>query len=129
MFRKTIFSFFFLLIMLGGICFSALAETFVEGLEDIPLMQGLTQLEDENISFDVPEGAFKSIKLETKTLTQKEILTFYEESLKNLGWRKTAKNTYERENLTLHESFEREGKKLLLIFELTTKSLTKQDKN
>ncbi len=73
---------------------SAMAQVFLPGTEDIPLMKGLKNVE-ETASFDNPSERMVLIGAETR-LSEKEVLSFYRKSLSNLGWREIRSNYFER---------------------------------
>ena len=83
-------------IILGVFAFPALAQTFLPGTEDIPLMDGLTQVE-ETASFDNPAERMVLVEAQTK-LPPKKVSQFYKETLTNLGWTEKKTNTFERGN-------------------------------
>lgn len=82
---------------------------FFSSLEDIPLMDGLTELNDQTLSFDKPEGRIiESIALITPTLTQEKIIDFYAQTLPQMGWRVTTTTngaSFSRENDLLELGF------------------------
>ena len=68
--------------------FPVFAQVFLPGTEDIPLMDGLKNVE-ETASFDNPSERLLLVSAET-TIPSKKILSFYQQNLQNLGWnRKT----------------------------------------
>ena len=71
-----------------------LAQAFLPGTDDIPLMNGLTQVE-ETASFDSPAERMLLVSAQTKLSSQK-VLQFYRESLANLGWMEKEKGKFER---------------------------------
>ncbi len=62
----------------------AWAQSFLPGTEDIPLMNGLEKVE-ETASFDTPEERMVLISAESNESASR-ILTFYKQTLENLGW-------------------------------------------
>ena len=76
--------------------FPVLAQVFLPGTEDIPLMNGLQQVE-ETASFDNPDERMVLISAETN-LPPKKIFEFYQESLKNLGWGEQKIGQFKRGN-------------------------------
>ena len=63
---------------------------------DIPLMDGMTVDENEGFSFDTPAGQIMTISA-VSTSSKKEILDFYKESLKALGWQQKSDKEYHRD--------------------------------
>lgn len=64
---------------------SAFAATFIDGMEDIPLMQGLQQVKSENIAFGNEESRFIEVYLSGKVSFQ-AVEKFYMNTLPQLGW-------------------------------------------
>ena len=80
-----------------------LAAQFVPGIQDLPLMAGLTPSVEEPMVFDTPAGRI----VETTAngdLDRTEVLRFYGETLPQLGWRAQSPTIYRRDNerLRLH---------------------------
>lgn len=96
---------------------------FVEGLEDIPLPDGLTQVENGNLSFGNEEIRLIEAYLTSTKLSFENICHFYKETLPQLGWqiKKQSGNKiiFEREGENLEIS--KESPKPLVI-RLTVKS-------
>jgi len=59
---------------------------FIEGIEDVPLMSGLKQLNSETITFGNEESRFVEVLLVSPKFGFKKIEKFYKESLPQLGW-------------------------------------------
>lgn len=80
------------------------APTFIEGSEDIPLMEALVGVPDAGIVFDSPAG--RIVEAFAAGATDREaVLAFYGETLPALGW--TARG---------RDRFTREGERLSLDF-------------
>ena len=78
-------------------------------MEDIPLVPGLSELPDQTVSFDKPEGRIVESVAEIETPDAAFVKNAYEDTLPQLGWRRVSDNLYvrERESLTLaFESYE-----------------------
>lgn len=69
---------------------------FLPGTEDIPLMDGLVNVE-ETASFDNPSERMVLISAETKISAQK-IFSFYKQTLANLGWQEIKPHSFKRGN-------------------------------
>jgi len=72
----------------------AFAQSFLPGTEDIPLMKGLTQVE-ETASFDSPAERMVLISAQTSK-SKADILKFYKQTLANLGWQAKKADQFER---------------------------------
>ena len=106
-------------------CFFALPakSAFVEGLEDIPLLDGLAQVDNGSLSFGNEEIRLVESYLTSKVLSFKEVMVFYADTLPQLGWNKKQENNknilFERDGETLEISRESENP---LVIRLTVKS-------
>ncbi|MBE6449384.1 MAG: hypothetical protein E7013_01615 [Alphaproteobacteria bacterium] len=105
--------------------FDAFADSFLEGTEDVPLMNGMQYSADETFSIDNEDGRlyFSKLFIDAKN---SDILTFYRQTLPQLGWQETQDFTFEREDEILRiavvDSEYHSNKKTTVIFELITKS-------
>ncbi|MBC8240840.1 MAG: hypothetical protein H8E30_10245 [Alphaproteobacteria bacterium] len=73
---------------------------FFSGIEDFPLMPGLTELPDATLVFDSPSGRFVEAYA-TGLASPAEMARFYSSSLPQLGWRATGGASYQREGEVL----------------------------
>lgn len=83
---------------------AAAAETaFVAGLNDVPLMPGLTPL-GETLVFDKPGGRIAEAVFTSGRAGPDAVARFYADTLPQLGWRIRSPGRYARENeeLALH---------------------------
>lgn len=62
------------------------ASEFIEGLDDVPVMQGLKQMQSNNISFGNSEIRFVEAYLSGKKASFSAVVRFYKETLPQLGW-------------------------------------------
>lgn len=76
--------------LLWVLCFALTTEAkqirFIDGLEDIPLMDGLTQKLGHTVSFGNEESRFIEVYLTSTRVGFKKVESFYKESLPQLGW-------------------------------------------
>ena len=86
---------------------------FIEGLEDVPVMEGLTQLPNDAISFGNEESRLVEAVLESDTLSFKKVQEFYKSTLPQMGW---IYQGYRGSSLV----FEREGE----VIEISQESAT-----
>jgi len=85
-------------------------STYVPGTEEVPLMPGLAADEAASLVFDKPQG--RIVEAEARgAVTRHAVMAFYEESLPQLGWRRTAAKTPDT------KSYERDGERLSLDFD------------
>ena len=82
-------------ILLAGLwILPVMAQNFLPKTEDIPLMDGLTRVE-ETASFDNPAERLVLISAET-TQSPQNVTSFYKQTLTNLGWTQVAPNVFKR---------------------------------
>ena len=73
------------------------AQGFFETLPDIPLMDGLVEVEEEAFSFDKPEGRILvGAAFVDKRIDEESLLTYYQQSLPQFGWRQIDAYSYFR---------------------------------
>ena len=116
-------SLFFLLFFIFAT--PVLADDFLAGTEDVPLMQGLTLLSDETFDFDTEDGRLYFSKANTSVDSEK-IWDFYRKTLPQLGWVEEEKGSFSREGDVLRISIDNQSaenkKSNTVVFELVTKS-------
>jgi hypothetical protein len=76
-------------------------QQYVAGTEDLPVYPGFISNEGENISYDSPEGRIVDASFRSDNVRAAEVRTYYETTLKQLGWNKKDKQLYERDGETL----------------------------
>ncbi len=65
---------------------NAKASSFIEGLEDVPIMKGFTQIQNDDISFGNEESRFVEVYLTGSKAGFKAVEKFYIDTLPQLGW-------------------------------------------
>jgi hypothetical protein len=75
---------------------SGAGPVFFEALYDVPVMPGLEEVKDQAVLFDKPGGRIASVVAASRSLNATQIAGFYDESLPQLGWKKTTQNQYVR---------------------------------
>lgn len=78
---------------------------FIEGLEDVPLLNGLQQVQKDNISFGNEESRLVEAYFTSSKIGFAKVEKFYIETLPQLGWIYQGK----RDNIL---SFDRDGETL-----------------
>ena len=96
---------------------AAFAQNFLPGTEDIPLMDGLKDVE-ETASFDSPTERMVLLSAET-TLSAKQIFGFYQQTLTNLGWQQKKEGYFERGTDSFLIEIAPNGKKNQIQFKLS----------
>lgn len=85
--KNKIYTYFLILgLSFFGAAFPAGATTFIEGLEDVPLMKGMTQIQKDSISFGNEESRFVEAYLTSTRVGFKAVEKFYTTTLPQLGW-------------------------------------------
>ena len=104
-----------LFVSIAFACFSlALVAhaAFVEGLEDIPLAEGLTQIESESLNFGNEESRLIEAYFKSDTSDFADIIAFYNTTLPQMGWKMKKKTktsiVFEREGEVLEIKTESE---------------------
>lgn len=78
---------------------------FVGGIDDLPLMPGLTDIPDAGVVFETPAGRIVEAQALTGDQGPAQVRAFYDASLPQLGWEKIKSGQYRREGETLHLEF------------------------
>jgi hypothetical protein len=82
---------------------------FVAGTEDLPLMPGLNETTYESVVFATPSGRIIQA-MATGSVSRRQVLRFYDETLPELGWCARGAGVFLREGeLLLIEVSESEG--------------------
>lgn len=85
MFKNHLRIFIFVLAaMTAGI--SAAGAAFIEGLEDVPLLSGMKQVQKDNISFGNEQSRLVEAYLTSSKIGFAKVEKFYKETLPQLGW-------------------------------------------
>ena len=82
---------------------------FINGFEDLPLMQGMTIVEDAGMSFDSLSGSIVEVYVEVENIKPDDVFTFYQKTLPQLGW------TFDKREAEF-ENFYREGQTLTIEY-------------
>ena len=82
----------------------ALADSFVAGTEDVPLMPGLQPVAGSALTFDKPQGRIVEAQASGK-LARAAVQRFYAATLPQLGWKPTGADAWRREGETLRLDF------------------------
>jgi hypothetical protein len=78
----------------------AWAVDYLSAVDDLPLAAGLTEQKDKTTVFDAPVGKLVTAYA-TGTVKAADVVVFYDTTLPQLGWQKTASGTYHRKAQTL----------------------------
>ena len=94
------------------------AQSFFERLPDIPLMDGLVEIEDRAFSFDKPEGRIlKAYAQVDAGVDAQSLISYYAQVLPEFGWKATSSLSYQRvdENLNMILIKKADGRHVLEI--------------
>ncbi|HSE79307.1 MAG TPA: hypothetical protein VLG66_15010 [Alphaproteobacteria bacterium] len=80
------------------------ADGFVAGIDDLPLMPGLTSMPESSVAFDSPAGRIVEAYA-AGTATRAAISEFYRRTLPQLGWQPAGTNAFRREGEQLKLDF------------------------
>jgi hypothetical protein len=93
-------------------------RAYLRGIQDLPLMRELTELEETSVVFDKPAGRIV-ISLAQGEVSEADVLDFYASTLPQLGWTLEGKATFHREGEVLRIEFEVDDKPLRVHFSLS----------
>ena len=96
----------------------ALADGFVAGTEDVPLMPGLAPVPGSSVVFDKPEGRIVEAQASGK-VTPAAARAFYGASLRQLGWTAAGPDAWHREGEVLRLVYREERGILTVGFTLS----------
>lgn len=91
---------------------------FIEDLGDVPLMPGLTVVEDAGMAFDAAAGRIVEVVARGEAAAE-EVVRFYAESLPPLGWSAAGERIWRREGEVLRLEIGRDDGGLYVRFLLT----------
>ncbi len=86
---------------------------FLTTIPDLPLMPALRELDDQAVIYDKPNGRIVEIYLSLGTLSIKDVQTYYQNMLPQLGWVLAGPQTYVRDSERLLMSFEQQNQSYL----------------
>ena len=77
---------------------------FLSAIDDLPLMDGLNEVEGGTMVFDSPSGRIVEA-LSMGKVTRQRVIRFYSETLPQLGWLETTPGHFVREDEVLKIEF------------------------
>lgn len=87
-----------------GLGRAAVAAEFFERLDDVPVMPALEPVDQAGIEFDTPAGRIVEAYA-IGPVARQAVLSFYRDTLPQLGWRAGAGDAFLREDETLRIDF------------------------
>ena len=95
---------------LGGAAFAGDAPLrFLSVIPDIPMMEGLHEMEEQAIVFDKAEGRIVEASASLEDHSRAQVLEYYAYTLPQLGWTYLNTDRYQREGEILSITFESLG--------------------
>lgn len=105
--RINILLFVFLFFGFSGGAIGADAPLrFLSVIPDIPVMEGLREMEEQAIVFDKAEGRIVEASASLEQQSRAEVLEYYAHVLPQLGWERLSADRYKREEEILNITFE-----------------------
>ena len=114
---QTIFLLVFLFINALNAGFVWSTEKFLTGFSDLPIMPGMQELPDANISFDTASGRIVEAFAKTEQ-TVERILSFYKNVLPQLGWKVKKDTMFVRDTEILIIDLRKDGDSVIVQFSL-----------
>jgi hypothetical protein len=117
MFIKDIFFVITLICTIFIVKDSYASPKFVPGINGLPLMTGLVLMPDSHVVFDTLDGRIIEVLADGR-IHRNDILTFYKDTLPQLGWKLNSKNEYERDGelLKIRISLDKMSKAIVRFF-------------
>ena len=114
---QTIHLLVFALINFSSVTLVWSSEKFITGFSDLPIMPGMQELPDANISFDTASGRIVEAFAKTEQNVEK-ILSFYKNVLPQLGWKVKRDTMFVRDTETLNLDLRKDGDSVIVQFSL-----------
>ena len=114
---QTIYLLVFALINISSGVLVWSAEKFITGFSDLPIMPGMQELPDANISFYTASGRIVEAFAKTEQNVEK-ILSFYKSVLPQLGWKVKRDTMFVRDTETLNLDLRKDGDSVIVQFSL-----------
>ncbi|MBM3583648.1 MAG: hypothetical protein FJX36_04230 [Alphaproteobacteria bacterium] len=105
-------------VVFAALAAPALAEGFVRGIDDLPLMEGLTDVQGAGTVFDSASGRIVET-FAAGPVDAASVATFYADTLPQLGWRAEGPGAYVREDEHLTITTTENAAGLTVRFSLT----------
>ncbi len=81
---------------------------FFAMLQDVPLMPGIAEINEDAFLFDKPEGGIQQSSAFMSDVSKQKLVSFYAQVLPEFGWNVTNDGRYFREGEILELSFEKD---------------------
>ena len=116
--QNLIYSFGLVLFLFAGVCAPSFISAqpldkgepqFFTTLNDVPLMAGLTELPEDAVYFDKPEGRIAISRAISDDVTPADIQAFYNRTLPYLGWTAVGESEFTRQQEKLSYNLQNEN--------------------
>lgn len=94
------------------------AAGFVGGVEDLPLMEGLSEVSEARVVFDKPAGRIVDA-FAVGEVAAARVRDFYAAALPQLGWQRRDDHTYQREGERLTIDISEDGAAVTVRFSIS----------
>ena len=102
----------------GDVTSTQAAISFLQYIDDVPLMEGLYESTEESMVFEKPEGRIVKTTALSQSLNVQSIEKFYAIALPQLGWHEVSENTYLRQDEKITIRYARDSDYTLVYFTL-----------
>jgi hypothetical protein len=92
-------------------------DKFITGFSDLPIMPGMRELPDADVSFDTTSGRIVIAFVKTDRKVN-AVMVFYDRVLRQLGWEKKSSRTFMRDEEILTFDFVNDGDSLIVRFSI-----------
>lgn len=117
---QFIFRIFGSLVLLTGLGGPAASGEFLSGFDDVPVMRGLTPVENKDLVFETPGGRIVEGTV-AGSVTESAVRRFYRSTLPQLGWERLSDQEFSREGEKLRIGYSGQDGNLVVRFTLTPK--------
>ena len=92
-------------------------DKFITGFSDLPIMPGMRELPDADVSFDTTSGRIVIAFVRTDRKAN-SVMIFYDRVLRQLGWEKKSSRVFIRDEESLTFDFINDGDSLIVRFSI-----------
>ena len=92
-------------------------DKFITGFSDLPIMPGMRELPDADVSFDTTSGRIVIAFVRTDRKAN-SVMVFYDRVLRQLGWKKKSSRVFIRDEESLTFDFINDGDWLIVRFSI-----------
>ena len=96
------------------------AGEFLTGFDDVPVMRGMSQIQNQDLVFDTPGGRIIEGYV-AGSVTRTAVKRFYRSTLPQLGWQRLSDQEFSREGERLRIGYTGQDGNLTVRFTLTPK--------